>query len=160
MLIGQCCVLGIALRTPFLRTSEILWFEKAISGLYSDFHLPLLNEGGCLALCIRLSWLVSTHDSTASPSGFVSAYPHWVLWLLKSSRTIHDFSEGSKGGSSNRVGGGFWTEVMLICFSSTENVSMSFRSYFDVDCTISPYFTNIALLCFSCDLSTFVMPSM
>ena len=72
MLIGKCFVLGIALRTPFLHTPAILSLERVIFGLYLNFHLPLLIEGGCLLLPIRLSLLVSAIDSTASLSRFVS----------------------------------------------------------------------------------------
>ena len=105
MLIGRCCILGVALRTPFLHTPAILWLEKVISRLFTDFHLLLLNEGGCLASCIRQSWLVSAHNSIASPSGFVLACSHWVLWLLKSSIMSRGFSDDRKEGRSNRVGG-------------------------------------------------------
>ena len=48
-------------------------------GLYSFFHLALLNDLGSFALWISVK---SAHCSTAFPPSSVVVYPHVVLWLL------------------------------------------------------------------------------
>lgn len=121
---------------------------------------PLLKDFGCLASWVRLSWLLSAHASTASPSVLLLAYPHCVLWLLKSPITIFGFPDDGISGITKGVGGGLYTEVMVIPLSSAVRTSMLFSSLLDVAWMIVPFFASMMLPCFSYGLSMrVVIPS-
>ena len=78
--IGRCYVWGIGSRTDFSHIFEMFDDANMRSGLYSFFHITLLNDFGSFALCMSDRLFDSAHSSTASPSS--------VLWLLRSPITI------------------------------------------------------------------------
>ena len=101
---------GIESMTDFLHMFAMLSYAKMRSGLLAFFHLALLNDFGSLVswMCVKLH--ESAHCSTASPSLYVLAYPHIVLWLFKSPITIYGGFLRPRDGSSNRSFGGLYTE--------------------------------------------------
>ena len=77
--IGQFCVRGIGSRTDFSHISEMFENTKMRYGLYPFFHIALLNDFGCLALCMSDRLFESAHCYADSPSLFVVVYPQSVL---------------------------------------------------------------------------------
>ena len=79
---------GIGSRTGFSHIFEMFYDENMRSGLYSFFHIAMLNDFGSFALCMSDRLFDSAHSFTASPSLSVEVYHQRVLWLLKSPITI------------------------------------------------------------------------
>ena len=79
---------GIGSRTDFSHIFEMFDDANMRSGLYPFFHIALLNDFGCFALCISDRLFDSAYSATASPSLSVEVYPQSVLWLLKLPITI------------------------------------------------------------------------